>query len=51
MVRKLEGDRTSRYRERQKAQGLRKVCIWVPAEDVERVKAYVARLRKKRATK
>ncbi len=46
MANKIE-DRTARYRDRKKAEGLKKVCVWVPEKDTERVKAFAAKLRKK----
>ncbi len=34
------------YEKRQRERGYRPVRVWVPAADVERLKAYAARLRK-----
>jgi hypothetical protein len=34
------------YEVRQREAGLRKVCVWVPERDVERLKVYAERLRK-----
>jgi hypothetical protein len=34
------------YEVRQREAGLRKVCVWVPERDVERLKTYAERLRK-----
>ena len=47
MVENRKEDRTARYRGRQKAEGLRKVCVWVPEKLAGEVKAYAAKLRKK----
>ncbi|WP_394707553.1 antitoxin MazE-like protein [Sedimenticola selenatireducens] len=47
MVENRKEDRTARYRDRKKAEGLRKVCVWVPEKLADEVKAYAARLRKK----
>jgi hypothetical protein len=37
--------RDERYTEKMKKAGFSKVCVWVPAEQAERVKQYAARLR------
>ncbi len=34
------------YEVRQREAGLRKVCVWVPERDVERLRIYAERLRK-----
>lgn len=47
MANNANEDRTARYRDRMKAEGLKKVCVWVPEKETESVKAYAARLRKK----
>lgn len=39
------------YRERKKAEGLRQLVVWVRPENVERVRAYVNRLKPKQESK
>ena len=41
-------DKFRRYRENQKARGLKKVCVWVPVDLVEDLKAYARKLTAKR---
>jgi hypothetical protein len=42
----MSGRKERAYEVRQREAGLRKVCVWVPERDVERLKVYADRLRK-----
>ena len=46
-VRRNQNNATRRYRQKQAKKGLSQVTAWVPTSDVERLKKYAAKLKKK----
>jgi hypothetical protein len=45
----IQPDKYQRYEQNQRDRGLKKMHLWVPVGDEERVKKYAARLRKAHA--